>query len=146
MIRKSTEGKLTEVEALALKGLDLALLSKYEQARELTNTLLNEWLTQYNFRDWTKHRSNPGKKGQPVKDAEKKERSEEIANILSDNKIWHSYGRQIDPKTLQTMLRLDIEDLAQRDLQAKVRRYTEFVIPYVIRYGYRTFIRSRNWF
>lgn len=148
MIRKSAEGKLPEVDVLMIKGQDLALLNKYEQARDLTKTLLNEWLTQYKFRDWTKHRSNPGKKGQPVKDAEKKERSEEIAEILSNNKIWHSYERQISPKTLQTMLRLDIEDLAQRDLQAKVRRYTEFVTPYltpyVIRHG--TFLHSRNWF
>ena len=144
IIQKSAEGKLTEVDVLMIKGQDLALLNEYEQARNLTITLLKEWLAKFKFRNWTEHRSDPKKKGQLVTDDEKKERSEEIANILSDNKIWHSYGRQISPKTLQTMLRLDIEDLAQRDLQAKVRRYTESVTPYVIRH--ETFIHSRNWF
>ena len=42
MIQKSAEGKLTDVEALALKGLDLVLLSKFEQARNLTITLLEK--------------------------------------------------------------------------------------------------------
>lgn len=150
MIQKSTEGKFTEVEALALKGLDLALLSKYEQARELTNTLLKKWLAQFKFRNWTEHRSDPKKKGQPVKDDEKKKRAEEIAENLSNNKIWHSHERRIGIKTLKTTpLRLEIEDYSKNpNLQDKIRRYVEFLTPYltpyVIRHG--TFLPSRNWF
>ena len=147
MIQKSTEGKFTEVEALALKGLDLALLSKYEQARELTNTLLKKWLAQFKFRNWTEHRSDPKKKGQPVKDDEKKKRAEEIAENLSNNKIWHSHERRIGIKTLKTTpLRLEIEDYSKNpNLQDRIRRYFEFITPYITRHGY-IFLHSRNWF
>lgn len=145
MIQKSNEGKLTEVDELMIKGQDLALLNKYEQARNLTITLLKEWLAKFKFRNWTEHRSDPKKKGDPVTDDEKRERAEEIANILSDNKKWHSHGRQIGLKTIQTELRLEIEDYSKDGkLRAKIRRYFEFLTPYVIRYG--TFLHSRNWF
>lgn len=121
MIQKSAVGKLTDVETLALNGLDIALLNKYEQARNLTITLLKEWLAEFKFRNWTEHRSNPEKKGQTITNAEKDERAEEVANILPDNKKWPSHERRIGLKTLQTApLRLEIEDYSKnRDLQAK---------------------------
>ena len=43
MIQKSAKGELTDAEALVLKGLDPAMLSKFEQARNLTITLLEKW-------------------------------------------------------------------------------------------------------
>ena len=149
MIQKSNEEKLTEVDLLMIKGQDLALLNKYEQARNLTITLLKEWLAKFKFRNWTKHRSDSEKKGKTVTDDEKKKRAEEIANILSDNKIWHSHGRQIGLKTLQEVLHLEIEDYSKdRELRPKIRRYVEFLTPYLthlfIRHG--TFLHSRNWF
>ena len=143
MIQKSAEGKLTDVEALVLKGLDPAMLSKFEQARNLTITLLEKWLA-----EWPKHRSDPKKKGTPISDDEKKKRAKEISENLSDNKIWHSHERQISLKTLQTApLWLEIKDYAEdRELQAKIRRYFEFIIPYVTRHGYTSFFHSRNLF
>ena len=148
MIQKSAKEKLTEVDMLMIKGQDLALLNEYEQARELTKTLLKEWLAKYKFSNWNKHRSDPKKKGQEVTDNEKEKRAEEIANILSDNKIWHSHGRQIGLKTLQEVLHLEIEDYSKDgELLSKIRRYFEFLTPYLkplVRYG--TFIHSRNWF
>ncbi len=149
IIQKSAKGKLTEADVLMIKGQDLALLNEYEQARNLTITLLKEWLAKYKFRNWTKHHPDSEKKGKEVTDNEKRKRAEEIANILSDNKIWHSHGRQIGLKTLQKVLHLEIEDYSKKpELQAKIRRYVEFLTPYltpyVIRHG--TFIQSRNWF
>lgn len=147
MIQKSNEKKLTEVDLLMIKGQDLALLNKYEQARNLTITLLKEWLAEYKFRNWTKHRPNHEKKGKTVTGNEKRKRAEKIANILSDNKIWHSHGREISLKTLQEVLHLEIEDYSKdEELRSKIRRYFEFLTPYVVNYGYRTFIHSRNWF
>lgn len=148
MIQKSAKGELTDAEALVLKGLDPAMLSKFEQARNLTITLLKEWLAKYKFRNWTKHRTDSEKKGKEVTDNEKRKRAEEIANILSDNKKWHSHERQIGLKTLKTTpLRLEIEDYSKnRELQTKIRRYFEFIIPYVTRHEYPAFFHSRNLF
>lgn len=100
MIEKSAKGTLTDAELVILQNLDLAMLSRYEQAKNLTITLLKRWLVEYKFRDWTTHATNPAKLGQPVTEAEKKDRAEEIAKLLSDNKIWHSHGRKIGVQTL----------------------------------------------
>ena len=85
------------------------MLSRYEQARDLTVTLLKKWLIEHKFRDWSTHASNPVRSGQPVTEDEKKQRAEEIARVLGDNKFWHSHGRMIGPSTLNT-LKLKIDD------------------------------------
>ena len=90
MIEKSANNQLTEAEFIILQNQDLAMLSQFEQAKNLTITLIKKWLVEYKFKDWSTHRTNPDKKGQNVTLEEKEERAEEIANILSDNKIWHS--------------------------------------------------------
>jgi len=36
-----------------LQQLDLAELHSFEEARELSNSLLKEWLATYKFKDWT---------------------------------------------------------------------------------------------
>jgi hypothetical protein len=95
MIAKAANGQLTNAEFLILQSQDLALLARYEQARDLTITLLKKWLVEYKFRDWTGHGTNSAKKGQKVTDQEKQERAEEIAKKLGDNKLWHSHGRMI---------------------------------------------------
>jgi len=59
MIRKSASGDLTDAELVMLQNLDLAMLSRYEQAKNLTITLLKNWLVEYKFRDWKTHNTNP---------------------------------------------------------------------------------------
>ena len=44
MIEKSRNGQLTDAEFMMLQQLDLAMLNSYEQARNLTITLLKKWL------------------------------------------------------------------------------------------------------
>ena len=147
--RNPPRGKLTDVEALALKGLDLALLPQYERPRNLTITLLEKWLAQFKFRNWTEHRSNHEKKGKTVTDAEKKKRAEQIAENLSNNKIWYSHGLQIGLQKLQKELRLEIEDYSINvDIRTKIRCYVEFLTPYLIPYfiRYESFLHSRNLF
>lgn len=43
MIDKSQAGTLTDAELLVLQSLDLAMLSRCEQAKNLTITLLKKW-------------------------------------------------------------------------------------------------------
>lgn len=147
MIEKSAEGKLTEAELLILQNLDLAMLSRYEQAKNLTITLLKRWLVEYKFRNWTVHNTSPDIQGNPVTDEQKKERAEEIAKILSDNKLWHSHGRKIGVRTLQDILRLKIEDFSTNiDFRKKVRAYSEFITDYINRHDFQFFLHSRRYF
>lgn len=69
-------------EFLILKDFDLAELRAYEQAKELTTTLLKKWLVKYKFKNWSVHSSN----GNKVTEEDKKKRAEEIAKQLGDNK------------------------------------------------------------
>ena len=147
MIQKSKDGTLSEAELVILQNLDLAMLSRYEQAKNLTITLLKKWLVEYKFKDWTKHRSDPKKIGQPVTEDEKQQRAEEIATLLSDNKIWHSHGRNIGVQTAQVILKLEIVDYStDADLQSKIRGYTEFITDYINRHDYPFFLHHRNYF
>jgi hypothetical protein len=147
MVAKSANGVLTDAELVILQNLDLAMLSRYEQAKNLTITLLKKWLVEYKFKDWTTHATSPTKRGQPVTEAEKQQRAEEIAKLLSDNKIWHSHGRKIGIGTLQSLLKLKIEDYStDSDLRGKIRSYSEFITDYISRHEYPFFLHSRRYF
>ncbi|WP_086077205.1 SDH family Clp fold serine proteinase [Bordetella genomosp. 13] len=112
-IEKSRGNTLTDAELIMLQRLDLATLRRYEQARDLSVSLLKEWLVKYKFKGWDHHATtNPGT---PVTNAEKQDRAEQIAKDLSDNRMWHSHGRMIGINRLQNSLRLKIENYSQDD-------------------------------
>jgi len=147
MIEKSKKGELTQAEYLILQSLDLAELRLYEQARDLTISLLKEWLVKYKFKNWIVHRTNPEKKGQPVTQEGKEARAEEIAKLLGDNKIWHSHGRFIGINTIQNVLKLEIEDYSQnKELRSLLRSYNDLICEYIARMGYQLFLHSRFFF
>ena len=147
MIEKSANNQLTEAELVILQSQDLAMLSQFEQAKNLTITLVKRWLVEYKFRDWSIHRTDPNKKGKKVNRKEKEARAEEIANILSDNKMWHSHGRKISASTLTNVLRLEIEDYSSNnDLRSMVRSYNDFLIDYINRHDRPIFLHSRCYF
>lgn len=109
MIEKAEKGIISEAEFLILKEFDLAELSLYEQARDLTTDLLKEWLVKYKFKQWEKHSSS----GEIVTDEQKKERAEKIAKDLADYARWKSHGRPLDMKTL-CGLKLKIDDFGEK--------------------------------
>ncbi len=147
MILKSAAGKLTDAELVILQNLDLAMLSRYEQAKNLTITLLKQWLVEYKFRNWTEHATTPATLGQRVTNEEKIKRAEEIANHLSNNKHWHSHGRKIGVLTLNNVLRLKIEDFSNNpEFRAMIRSYSEFITDYINRHGHEFFLHSRRYF
>ena len=147
MIDRSAKGQITDAELVILQNQDLAMLSRYEQAKNLTITLLKKWLVEYKFKDWTTHQTNPDKLNQPVTLEEKKERAADIAKLLSDNKIWHSHGRMISATTLSKVLRLKIEDYSSdTTLRPLVRAYSDLVTDYAIRNDYASFLHSRCYF
>ncbi len=147
LLRKAKDGTITQAEFLIMQSLDLAMLSRYEQARNLTITLLKNWLVQYKFSDWTTHRSTKGKVGQAVTSREKEERAEEIARLLGDNKHWHSHGRMIGVDSLRNVLKLDIEDFSRDSkLRGLIRNYNDLLMEYIGRSQYKVFLHSRIYF
>lgn len=127
----SEKSELTEADVVMLRGIDLARLSLYEQARELSLDLLKGWLVRYKFKDWKKHSDGE----RTVTKAEKEERAEEIARTLSDNSVWHSHGRAIDVERLQ-ILRLKVEDYSRKQgLRQCIRGYHDVLVVYGQRMG-----------
>jgi len=145
LLTKAWNGTLSNAEFLILQAQDLALLSRYEQARDLTVTLLKKWLVEYKFKNWKTHRTDPKKRGKRVTQSEKESRATEIAKLLGDNKQWHSHGRMIGAKTLVSVLRLEVDDYsADHDLRSKIRAYNDLLTDYIARSGYASFLHSRN--
>lgn len=146
LLEKARNRELTKEEFLILQNLDLAELSRYEQAKNLTVTLLKKWLVEYKFQDWTHHRTNPDRKGKPVTPQEKENRAEEIAKELGDNKKWHSHNRMIGIETLRE-LRLEIEDYSGNiKLRSLIRPYNDLIVEYINRNNLMVFMHSRNYF
>jgi hypothetical protein len=142
LIEKARNNTLTNAEFAILQNQDLATLSAYEQAKNLTITLLKEWLVEYKFRDWQKH-----KDGSDVTGEEKEQRAEEIASLLGDNKIWHSHGRMIGINRLKKFLKLKIEDYSRENaLRTKIRSYNDMIVNYISKNNYSFFLHSKNWF
>ena len=149
LISKAKVGKLTQAEYLILKDFDLAELRRYEQARELTMDLLENWLVKYKFKNWVIHRTDPAKKGKPVSEEEKLDKAKEIAGHLSDNNKWKSHGRPINIASLME-LGLEIEDFGENSERRKaIRDYHDIVSNYVNNYLYirniNSFIHTRKY-
>ena len=147
LLEKAKANELTQAEFLILQNLDLAMLNQFEQVRNLTITLLKKWLVEYKFKDWTTHETDPTKKGQRVTQVEKEKRAEEIASLLGDNKTWHSHGRMISLATLQTLVRLKIEDYSNdQGLRDKIRGYNDLLTDYIARTNQQAFFHNRLFF
>ena len=147
LIQKSADGTLSQAEFIMLRELDLAELRTYEQARDLTVSLLEQWLVKYKFQNWSVHRTNPSKKGQPVTDDEKRERARQIAEQLNDTSLWHSHGRSIGVEALKDILRLEIDDYTHDiEFRELIRQYSDLLTGYISRMGYKMFFHSRDFF
>jgi membrane-bound ClpP family serine protease len=146
MIEKARKNQLTNAEFLILQKQDLAELRQYEQARDLSISLLKKWLVEYKFRPWTVHRTDSVKKGQQVTLQEKEARAEQIASDLGSNSKWLSHSRMIGVQTL-SQLRLEIDDYSNDPtLRPMIRSYNDLLTEYIARHSIPTFLHSRNFF
>lgn len=142
-IEKSRRNQLTQAELIMLQRLDLANLRRYEQARDLSVSLLKEWLVQYKFKDWEYHRTT--NRGAVVTLQEKQARAEQIAKDLSDNKKWYSHGRMIGLQKVRSMLRLEVEDYSTtHDLSVNLRAYGDLLAEFVTQQNSPCFIHHVN--
>jgi len=145
-LQKAGNNTLTTAEFMIMKDMDLAELRKYEQAKELTITLLKKWLVKYKFKNWDTHQTTPGLIGKPVTVAQKEKRAEEIANQLSDNKIWKSHGRPINIETLEKDLNLRIEDYTDaKETKLLIKLYSRLAIDHMEnKMGFGCFWQTRR--
>jgi len=145
LLEKAKNNTLTEAEFVILKDFDLAELRGYEQAKDLTIDLLEKWLVKFKFKNWTEHRTDPNKLGQPVTDDEKLARAKDIGIHLSNNNKWKSHGRPINIEALKE-LRLEIDDYSNNEVRRTlIRDYYELVADYVLSRGFRKFVHTRKY-
>ena len=125
LLDKSNRQVMTDAEFAVFQNLDFAELKRYEQAKNLSTSLLKEWLAKYKFKDWEKHSSD----NRPVTEEDKETRAQEIATQLNDHKHWHSHGRMIGIDTLRDSIKLKIEDYStDKDIKSTVRNYSDLLL------------------
>lgn len=140
---KAEKGDLNTAEYALLNKLDLGELHQFEQARELSIDLLEQWLSQYKFKTWTNHSST----GHPVTEEEKRVRAKEIAEHLNNNERWHSHGRGIQRETLANEIRLKIDNLEDDPkLLQHLQDYFDLLRDYMAREQYPQFVHTREFF
>lgn len=143
-IEKSRADTLTQAEYLMIKELDLSELRSYEQAKELTASLLKKWLVEYKFQNWDTHQTTPELKGKKVTPEEKQAKALKIANDLSDHTIWKSHGRPINCQALKD-IGLKIDDFsATEPLRGLIRGYYELLADYVKGNNLPIFVHTRK--
>lgn len=125
---------------MILKDFDLAELRGYEQAKELTVSLLKNWLVKYKFKNWNEHETSHT----PITKEDKIARAKEIADKLGDNKIWKSHARPINIEALEE-LKLKIEDYSDNvDLRKKIRGYYSLLRNFMNSFNVKMFIHTRK--
>ncbi len=132
LLAKEQAGLLTTVELQVMLNFDQAELYMYEQAEQQSIALLEEWLVNYKFQNWTRTED----RGIPVTEDMKRDRAIEVATILNDTDRWHSHGHGISMEVLRRDLKLIIDDLADvPGLYAKIKQYDELLLDYMRRMG-----------
>ncbi len=140
LLEKATNGELTNAEAqLMIYGFDQAELYHYEQARELSITLLKEWLVRYKFKNWVETETRKRR----VTSKMRQTRAEEIARQLNDTDKWHSHGNGISMAVLRSDLNLLIDDL---DGDAKrnecLKQYDGLLTDYIQKIGFQAMLHT----
>ena len=141
-IAKSARKTLTTAEvAFLLEKFDPAELYKFERARELSVSLLKEWLVKYKFKNWKSTQT----RNLTVSERMKKDRAEKIARMLLDTERWNSHGRGISMDVLQNALRLQIDDFGlDSTLNLGIRNHCKLVQDYVGKMGKSQFLHTRE--
>jgi len=122
--------QLTTSELNIVIGSDVWKLKFIEQAKNLTVTLLKDWLVKYKFKDrhiheWTYSQE---KKWKPVTNEEKHKRAKEIAELLWDVSTWHTHWRTIDINKLRNILKLKIKDFSENsELNLVLKEYYDIL-------------------
>lgn len=140
LLEKAQSETICEAEFLILKDFDLAEISLYEQAVNLTEVLLVDWLAKYKFKNWNIRATSK----KPVSEQDKKDRAAEIAKSLSDYDKWKAHGRPLNIQVLRS-LKLEIEDFGEdSDAQELILECHNICEDYMTHNDMRAFICTRG--
>lgn len=133
LVKKAQDQSITIPEIqLMINGFDQGELYKFEQERELSITLLEEWLVKYKFENWKKTKT----RGIKVTQKMRKTRASQIATKLNDTKKWHTHGHGISKSVLEKDLKLIIDDFSQTPaLNGSVKNYHNLLTDYMSKRG-----------
>ena len=133
LINKADAGQLNVAELhVLIGGFDQAQLYQYEQERELSISLLQEWLCNYKFKNWIVTDTRQ----QQVTDDMRQQRAKEIASALNNTSRWHSHVHGISKDVLECELKLQIDDFGERpELSNKIHNYQGLLTDYMARRG-----------
>ncbi len=145
LLEKSRKGTLTLAELNYLvEKFDPAELYHYEQSRQLSITLLKEWLAKlakYKFKNW----KVTERRGIRVTKQMKADRAAKIATQLNNTDFWHSHGRGISMEVLRRKLKLLIHDFGDNiDLRNAIKAYHKLITDYMYKRDYGAVIHSLN--
>jgi len=138
LVAKSAAGTLTTAElAYLVEKFDPAELYRYEQERELSIALLEDWLVKYKFKNWKTTQTSKT----PVTAKMRKDRAKAIGEQLNETDRWHSHGRGIPMEVLRRNLKLHIQDFgSDAKLGPPMRGYYHLLRDYQMRRGHDLFI------
>ena len=142
LIEKADQGELNTAElAFLIQKFDPAELYRYEQARELSISLLKQWLATYKFKDWNKTQTRK----RAVTPEMKRDRATEIAEKLSNPDHWHSHARGISMEVLRRDLNLLIDDFGQNvGFRNLVKVYCNLMRDYMVRLAHSAALHRRG--
>lgn len=141
LLKKANTGKAGAAEIQILLGFDQGELYSYEQARELSVSLLEEWLVKYKFKTW----KITDKRAIKVTSSMKKNRAREIAMKLNDAKRWNSHGIGINMERLRRDLNLKIDDFGDiEELNDSISSYHKLLKDYMEKMGQNAIVHTRK--
>jgi hypothetical protein len=138
LLEKAQSGDISLPEVqLMIQRFDQAELYQYEQARELSISLLEDWLAKYKFKNWIVTKSRK----LTVTPAMRKRRAKEIAEELNNTDRWHTHGYGISMQVLQRKLKLIIDDFEKnKTLCTQICDYQSLLDDYMIKMRQRGII------
>ncbi|MEQ8968065.1 MAG: hypothetical protein RID91_19770 [Azospirillaceae bacterium] len=140
LLDKADSGNITTAEMNILMSFDQGELYAYEQARDLSVSLLEEWLVSYKFKNWKRTRTND----EVVTPKMKRERARDIAMKLNDVKRWNSHGIGINIKILRDELNLVIDDIDDYpEIRTEIREYHKILLDYMNKMSQNAVIHTR---
>ncbi len=144
LVEKSRTGELTQAELhFLIEKFDPAILHKYEQAKELTVTLLKDWLVKYKFKNW----KTTKKRKITVTNAMRKKEAERIGELLNKTDLWHTHNRGISMLVLQRKLKLEIENFRPKtNLNKLIKSYYKLLNDYMVKRGFAGLVHTKEQF
>lgn len=142
LLQKGAAGTLTTAEMhFLIQKFDPAELHFFEQARELTITLLKQWLTKYKFKNWLRTEG----RGLDVTPEMKERRAAEVATILNDPTKWHSHARGLSMEVVRRELKLQVEDFGRdAELCTALRTYHRLTTDFMRKMGHGDVLHSQG--